>query len=278
MKSHHAITAIKRYLPLYIITIIAAFIMRYISRINDSDVFCWILKPTAWWVSVISGIHFDYLPHRGFVNHFYKFLIAPECAGTRFMLIIFLMLIFSFLYRIKSVRSGYAWFGFSIFFAYVFTILVNGIRIAASIFIPIAFENLGFIGGWLTQDRLHTIIGTATYFSFMLAAYPLADIICRHGFIINSKINRQINCGAKYQQLNGEDILAQQDTLMAASYKFVIPAFWYLLAVLVIPFIGRIYRNEWEGFEQYAALIIGVCLAVTASGCLIMTVIRKKAP
>ncbi|MDE6748266.1 MAG: exosortase K [Lachnospiraceae bacterium] len=252
MKLFQNMTTIRKYLPLYLMTIILAFVMRYVSKINDSDALCWILTPTALWVSVLSGIRFEYLPHMGYVNYFYRFLIAPTCSGCRFMLIIFLMLIFSFLYRIKSARLGYMWFGFSIIFSYVFTIFVNGIRITASIYVPIALENLEFIGGLLTQDRLHTIIGTATYFSFMCAAYPLADFFCRRVFM-HSEIN-----------FYNETCSLQQGNAPKFSLKLIIPAFWYILTVLVIPFIGRVYRNDWDGFGQYAALIIGVCLVIAA--------------
>lgn len=260
MKLFQNMTTIRKYLPLYFLTIIIAFVMRYISKINDSDALCWILTPTTWWVSVLSGIHFEYLPQVGFVNYFYKFVIAPTCSGSRFMLIIFLMLMFSFLYRIKSVRSGYIWSGFCIIFAYVFTIFVNGIRITASIYIPIALENLELIGGLLTQDRLHTIIGTATYFSFMCAAYPLADFLCRRVFMCS----------------DNEAFFSQQDDASKHSLKLIIPAFWYILTVLVIPFISRVYRNEWEGFGQYAALIIGVCFVIAVIRRLIGEILYRK--
>lgn len=264
MKLLQNMATVKKYLPLYLLTIIIAFIMRYISKTNDSDALCWILTPTAWWVSVLSGIHFEYLPHMGYVNYYYNFLIAPTCSGSRFMLIIFLMLMFSFLYRIKSVRSGYMWSGFSIIFAYVFTIFVNGIRITASIYVPVALENLELIGGLLTQDRLHTIIGTAIYFSFMCAAYPLADFICQCVFM-RSEIHSD----------NGTCFL-HQDNASKLSLKLIIPAFWYILTVLVIPFIGRVYRNDWEGFGQYAALIIGVCLVIAATRLLIGQIVYRK--
>lgn len=246
MKSSQSITIIKKYLPLYLLTIIIAFVMKNISRISDSDSLRWILTPTVRWVSILSGIRFEYIPHMGYINHFYKFLIAPACSGSRFMLIIFLMLIFSFLYQIKSTRAGYLWFGFSIVFSYVFTIFVNGIRITASIYLPIILENLELMNGWLNPDRLHTIIGTTTYFSFMCAIYPLVGIICRRVFLKSS------------QELS----TTQQNNAPKHSWKLIIPAFWYLLTVLVIPFVGRVYRNDWEGFGQYATLIVGVCLVI----------------
>ena len=73
---------------------VVILIMYYFCRVNDSDALRWILAPTARWVSILGRIPFEYLPHRGYVNHDYRFLIAPSCAGCRFMLIAFLMTVF----------------------------------------------------------------------------------------------------------------------------------------------------------------------------------------
>ncbi|MCM1049602.1 MAG: exosortase K [Clostridiales bacterium] len=270
MRLYRTIAGVKKYLPLYIFTIIIALTMRYISKINDSDALLWILSPTAQWVSILSGIQFEYLSHMGFVNHFYKFLIAPECSGCRFMLIVFLMLIFSFLYRIKSAKSGYIWFGVSIVFSYVYTILVNGIRIAASIYVPIVLENMGLIGGGLTQDRLHMIIGTATYFSFMCAAYPLADFACRRFLMQPEKEPIMLQSSEK------ESVTLQSSYFAEHSHRFLIPVFWYLLVVLIIPFARRLYRQDWEGFAQYTVLIIGVCFVIAFARYMIGLILYRK--
>ena len=42
------------------------------------------------------------------------------------------------------------------------------------------------------------------------------------------------------------------------------PAFWYLLIVLALPFVKRVYHKEWEGFGSYAAVIIAVCMVISA--------------
>ena len=44
--------------------------------------------------------------------------------------------------------------------------------------------------------------------------------------------------------------------------RFVTPVFWYFVMVLGIPFLGRLYRNDWNGFWQYALLVMGVCALV----------------
>ena len=128
----HIKDIIKKHWIIYGLTIISALIMRYFCRTNDSDTLTWILAPTTRWVSTLSGISFEYIPHMGYINHFYQFLIAPSCSGSRFMLLTFIMLIFSFLYQIDTTLKGFLWFIFSAIFSYVSTIFVKAIMSRAA--------------------------------------------------------------------------------------------------------------------------------------------------
>ena len=260
MKNLQIKKTIPKYLPLYILTIAIMFVMRNFSRITDSDAYIWILASTARWVSVLSGISFEYLPHEGYINRFYRFLIAPSCSGIRFMLLTFVMLIFSFLHQIKSVRKGYLWFCLSAILSYLLTIFVGGIRIVVSIYLPDVLENLGFMNGWLTPDRLHTMIGASIYFTSLCIIYPVAAAICQRVFI------------------KSFDKLPSPSPDTASPYLFlpVIPAFWYLLTVLAIPCLGRVITKDWEGVGQYAALIFCVSLAVSTLLYLTGRFLRRK--
>lgn len=220
---------------------VIALVMCYFCRTSDSDALTWILTPTAWWVSILGDIPFEYLPHQGYVNHLWQFVIAPSCAGCRFMLITFLMLVFSFS-KSESARGPekqWAWFGLSLVFAYVSTILVNGIRIVVSIYLPVVLERAQLMIGWLTPDRLHTLIGTVTYFISLCMIYLLA---------LSIRQRRTI----QYRNLT-------------------VPAFWYLLIVLALPFVKRVYHHDLAGFGTYAAVIGGVCGSV----CVLFMLIGK---
>ena len=89
--------------------------------------------------------------------------------------------------------------------------------------------------GWLTPDRLHTLIGTVSYFTFLCVIYLIAV---------------QIRGRMFGQRGRWTDIL------------LFVPAFWYLLVVLALPFVKRMYHNEWEGFGQYVAVVACVCCGV----------------
>lgn len=178
---HNQIFQIKRilwdYRLLFMAAAIVTLVMNHFCRTNDSDALRWILTPTTWWVSVLGGISFEYLPHRGYVNHYHQFLIAPSCSGSRFMLIVFLMLVCSFLFsRQPEERDGSkergtliresVWFGFSMIFAYATTIFVNGIRITVSIFLPAMLDKMHLMDGWLNAGQASYIHRNGNIFCF----------------------------------------------------------------------------------------------------------------
>ncbi|MCM1125740.1 MAG: exosortase K [Lachnospiraceae bacterium] len=254
----------------YLLTVLAALAMRYFSRITDSDALTWILKPTARWAGILGGIPFEYLPHIGYVNHTYRFIIAPSCAGIRFLMIAFLMLAFSYVHQFPSRLLKSLWFTGSAVFSYLFTILVNGIRIVAAIYLPIPFEQAGLLNGWLNPDRLHTLIGTAVYFSALCAVYPAVSYVCRC-LLMQLSVPCADNLSAN---VSGDE--APSPSLEPKS-RLLAPAFWYLLAVLAVPFAGRIVRNDWKGFGSYALLITGACLVILSVSCLVHKVLRFRA-
>lgn len=249
--------------------VVIIFAMSYFCRTSDSDALKWILAPTAWWAGILGGIYFEYLPHQGYVNYFHRFLIAPSCAGSRFMLLTFLMLAFSFrlsdylcgdrqVYSERdykeniNMRKEYLWFGFSIVFSYISTVFINGIRIVASVYLPDILERVHLMNGWLTPDRLHTLIGTVTYFSFLCLVYLAAVWLRGHIFVQTEKSS----------SVSSSPFASGIPERSKQCAGLLVPVFWYLLIVLALPFIKRMYHNEWEGFGQYAVLIVSVCGSV----------------
>ncbi len=223
-------TRIRNDWPLYLAVIVFMLVMRYFGRISDTDNLKWILEPTARWAGILGGISFEYLPHQGYVNHGYQFLIAASCAGIRFMLLTFLMLVFIPVYETSCQRKGgmpgrCRRIVYSLILAYFFTIFVNGIRIVLAVRLPIWLDKWYLSAGWLTPDRLHTLIGTVTYFTALCILYLSV-------------------------------------TSTAERNRLLVPVFWYLLIVLALPFVKRLWYREWTGFGEYAVLILGVCMAV----------------
>lgn len=227
---------------IYLPAVLAVLAIKIFYRTADSDMLLWILAPTTGWVRILSGISFEYISKTGYVSHEYRFIIAPSCSGVRFLLLVFIMLIFSYTARIDTARKKVCWFGVGVVFSYLATIFVNGIRITASVYLPLIIMDQGLMSGWLTAERLHTMIGTAVYFSMLFAVYYLAGLLHKHLFT-NS--------------------VAEHNTtpkLSVTSLKE--PVFWYFVMVLGLPFAGRLYRGDWEGFWPYALLVTGVCVPI----------------
>lgn len=239
---------------IYMLALLAALALRQFYNTADSDALIWVLAPVAWWVKILGGISFEYVAQIGYVSDTYRFIIAASCAGVRFLVLTFLMMVFSFTHRLATRRKKAFWLVFSAGFAYITTVVVNGVRIVAAIYIPLLLAENGIMPKWLTADRLHTMIGTAVYFTFLFLIYALAEKICIYVF------------GA-----------AHCETEIKCRKKMAVPVFWYAVIVLIIPFLGRLYYNEWSGFLQYAVLVTGVCIVAGSVFLITVTIIMRFA-
>ncbi len=235
----------RKNLAVYIPAVLAVLAVKVYYRTADSDMLSWILAPTTWWVEGLSGISFENAAPVGYVSHEYRFIIAPSCSGVRFLLIVFIMMVFSFTQRIDTMRTKIFWLGFSAVFAYLATIFVNGIRITVSIYLPLVLADSGCLPRGMTASQLHTMIGTTVYFSMLFVIYDLAGRFCQRFFI------------------------QMEVTQWNMSGHFWTPVLWYAVMVLGIPAAGRLYRNDWTGFLQYTVIVAGVCISVALAVCLL---------
>lgn len=226
-------------------------------RQTDCDSLLWILAPTAWWVQLLSKIPFTYITGTGYVNHSLRLLIAPTCSGVRFMTITFATLVFSFVHMIasspkapafESLQSpcrysakfdplhvkikGFCWIAISALLSWLFTVFVNGLRIITAIYLPLYLEDAGLMKGMLTQDRLHTMIGVAVYFTSLLTIYRLV------GWFVQKSANQSF------------------------LRKCAPPVFWYFILTLGLPFLSRAGRNDTAEFAEFSALVTGCCVLI----------------
>lgn len=229
----------------YLMGILTLLFLKLFYAKASCEALRWILGPTARFVTLMTGISFSYEPGMGYVNHSLKYVIAPSCSGVRFLIILISMLIFSFVHRAKK---GFLWTVLSLPVSYVLTVLVNVLRIILAIYIPLFLRQTGFYSSYLTQDTLHTAIGTATYFASLLVIYHLTD--------------------ACFVKPSGKQKKSR-------NLQYLVPAFWYFMIVLGIPFLNHAYTKSGEKFTGYAALISFVCLPILLLFCLIGT-IRKR--
>jgi len=104
----------------------------------------------------------------------------------------------------------------------------------------------------LSPEKLHSLIGTAVYFSALLLIYLMA------GQLIGRRM-----------------ISAKEKTDSMFLKKLTAPVFWYFFVLLGIPFLNRAYQNNLAGFLEYAGLVAFVSLSIVLILC-IMVIIRNK--
>ena len=234
----------------YFASFVIVFIIKYFYSNSPCDDLIWILTPTVWWVRILSGIIFEYKANIGYINHHFRFIIESSCSGVEFMIITIVTLIYSFVHLARTMRMKFYWTVLSLIFSYLFTIFVNGFRIIFSIYLPICFNKIDVYNGWLTPEKLHTVIGTFVYFTSLFFIYQVAGYIWKQVYFI------------KYEHISFINIIS----------KCFIPMFWYFIILLGVPFLKNGYKNEV--LKEYAIHITSVCLMVVFIFCSV-SFIRK---
>ncbi len=272
----------------------------------DSDSLLWILGPTAHWVELLSKIPFTYISGTGYVNHSLRMVIAPSCSGVRFMIITFAMLVFSFVHVVASQQEGvvsgntnlvnpdaslsgssvakfgtlhakargWSWIAASVFLSWLFTVFVNGLRIIIAVYLPVYLECAGLMGGMLTQDRLHTMIGVVVYFAALLVIYRLA------GWLVRSIAGADLCPGENGECFANSTVTCTNGRgkrfLLAFVRKCVPPAFWYFALTLGLPFLNRVYKGSMAGFTEFAILVMGCCALIMLPYIIVISLPGKK--
>ncbi len=264
---------IKKYGMFYAIGILIAFALKYYYSKADAEALDWILAPTVRWVRVLCGITFEKQQGVGYVNHEYQFIIAPVCAGMNFMVIAFSTLIFSFTHRIKTWKGRLLWMGSCLFIVYLYTILVNSLRIIPSMFLL----QLDIYNGWITTERVHTIEGTVVYFASLLLLYFIVDEVLKRISPVHKK-NRHTEESYIGKSNTGKSSAGETYVRKASSsilYRYSIPVLLYFAITLGIPFINGAFRNNRADFLEHAALVAVVC-AVVILFLAILLILKKR--
>lgn len=228
----------KKTAGIYLFSLLTVLVLRLYTKHAGSEALLWILRPTAWWTGILSGHTFTYEQGAGYINHSLHFIIAPACAGLKFWMISSLMLSWSFLHRIKAPKNKLLWTLLCFPAALAATIFVNGIRITLSIALPQLLKATESGASLLTPAQFHTSIGTLVYFLSLLAIYQLGDRITQKA----TKIKK-----------TKKELFIQSPAL---------PALWYLVPVLVLPFLSRIACKDYKNLTRYELPVLTICGAI----------------
>ena len=302
------LTLIKRNWIFYLFGVLTILGMKLFYSGATSDELDWALAPTTRWVSILSGIAFKKAPGVGYINHDIKFIIAASCSGVQFMIIVWATLFFSFTHKISATWGKILWFGSSLVSSYIYTILINGIRI----FLSIRYQATNAMGGLLTSERLHTIEGVLVYMSSLLIIYHVTGLLFRNHLIFctrgaseegltatrdgqtttgdvqfavgraQSAVERELSA-ARGEQANTRDgqyaYLKSKPTFSKLNRIICYclpPVIWYLAITVGIPFLNGANKLNNERFTNFAALIIGLCIVVSTAFCLTVFLIKRR--
>ena len=129
----------------------------------------WLLAPTVWLVSIVSGESFTFENYSGYMNPDGSFLIAAPCSGLNFLIAAFLLLSVLSLWKSGEVR----WTSLpqSLLIAYVITLAANTVRIAAAL----ELHRMDPPMIWINPEEMHRLEGIFVYFGFLLALFVVAE-------------------------------------------------------------------------------------------------------
>ena len=268
-----------RNLPFYLAGGLLVLCMKYSYSQADAGSLLWILAPTTWLVTFLTGIPYSYVHDAGYANHSLRILIAPTCSGVRFLTILFTALFFSFVHRVGTqgrlvyttckkgrtsntpwhmgARAG--WMGVCLLLSYLCTILTNSLRIVASLYLPPLLEQAGLLQGMLTPHRLHTLIGILTYLPSLLALYHMTEKFFRKAEGIRRNTGTDLHLPPS----------CKKAALAQLARACVPPLCWYLLLTLGIPLLGRAYAQNPGAFAEYTLLILLGCFLILVPCCMI---------
>lgn len=152
---------------IYGITILIVIGLRIIYQNGDLEGLLFILEPVAFIVEKFLGVDFKYIEGIGFINKNLKTNITRECSGVNFFTISFLMLIFSFINKIRNNRKkAFTAFSFLII-SYIITVFANTSRIIGTI----SMMQMDLFSNIKIERLAHQTIGVIVYFIYLVLIY-----------------------------------------------------------------------------------------------------------
>lgn len=152
----------------YVAAAAIGILLKIFYRAADNAQLVLLLHPVVAIVETFYDISFDFVPAKGFYDTTHGIIIGKSCAGLNFYIIVFGMLVFSFVGKLKGVRCKAAAFCVFGIISYMVTILVNASRIIVIIFVS-TFADMHF--SQIDDQFIHQGIGVLMYFSFLTAIH-----------------------------------------------------------------------------------------------------------
>jgi exosortase K len=161
------------YIAQLVVVLGGALSMKFYYSAASVNQLRWILAPTTMLVEFVTGRHFAFESHAGYMSSDHTFLIAASCSGVNFLITAFLMLTIRQLWRQGSKHHQEALWRQWIFLpiaavvAFATTVVANTVRIS----IALQMQQTSLKVRWLDAEHLHRLEGIFVYFGFLLLLF-----------------------------------------------------------------------------------------------------------
>ncbi|HET9956287.1 MAG TPA: exosortase K [Polyangiaceae bacterium] len=223
----------------------------------------WILTPTSWLTKLLTQMQFNWLTDRGYLSNDESVLIAPACAGVNFLIVAFFTLVVLGIGRFESLRTKALFFAGAGAWALFGTILVNALRIAASIhFSPWFTRHLGW-----SFHSVHRSLGVVLYLSALLL---FTGLILGRATVKSPTVDAQ---SSRDPRCDGERARSSPPRVRFDWVPFAFALGTYWLFVLVLPGLRWLWaarRNpralafDAEAITSHGREVLFISLAVSA--------------
>ncbi|MEP6848829.1 MAG: exosortase K [Acidobacteriota bacterium] len=169
-------TDVIRVAQLTLVLLLSLCLKFYYSTASANEL-QWILAPTAWLVSLATGMSFQFEPYGGYLSLDRTFLIAPACSGVNFLIVSFLVLTLGKLWRGTPRAFRWSFLPAAISIAYLSTIIANTTRISGAILLRPFTSGLT----WIDPEEVHRLEGIIIYFSFLILVFVASELMEKTG-------------------------------------------------------------------------------------------------
>ena len=160
-------------IPYYLIVAGFFIFLKFLYSHATTDEIIYLLQPTNFIIELISNSESQYLPSQGYYNSHLNILIDKSCSGFNFLMLCYLMLVFSIVSKLQNNLSKVIVLPLLLLSSYLLTIFINSSRIMISIFI----RELGFSDFIINESWLHQLEGTFVYLFFLIIVYLTIDTL-----------------------------------------------------------------------------------------------------
>ncbi|HKR59705.1 MAG TPA: exosortase K [Pyrinomonadaceae bacterium] len=228
-----------RNVQLVAVLLCAALIKFYYSTTSVNQL-RWILAPTATLVELLTGTHFEFESHAGYMSGDHTFLIAASCAGVNFLITAFLMLSLRKLWQDRGKVTRWSFIASAAALAYFATLLANTARISLALQLRRTPLDIG-----LSPDQLHRLEGIVVYFGFLLVLFVVSE---RFGFARVASID--------------EPVIPETSGWFSSLRHSLFPLLVYYAITLGAPLANGAYRKGTDFWEHSVFVLVTPLLLV----------------